>query len=104
MLTLYSSAPGPPGYGVENRGNLFPEPICTDLIQFTIQLLHELEEHYGETVNATSWKLLGAHDVIAAKEQEVKTKKRPPPDLLCMKCNNWTTYSFAQIQKHLVSQ
>ncbi|KAJ7087753.1 hypothetical protein C8R44DRAFT_26521 [Mycena epipterygia] len=74
------------------------------VMKWRIALLHELEEHYGETVNATSWELLGADDVIAAKEQEVKTKKRPPPDLLCVKCNNWTTYTHAQIQKHLISQ
>ncbi|KAJ7444819.1 hypothetical protein FB451DRAFT_70951 [Mycena latifolia] len=75
------------------------------VMQWRIALLHELEEHYGETVTPKSWKILNAEDVIAAKEQEAKTRKQPPPHLLCLKCNDGEKrFTRRQIQEHLVSQ
>jgi len=71
------------------------------VMKWRIALLHELEDHYGETLKATSYKLLDPDEVIAAKEREAKVKKRAPASLLCPKCNRWTTYTQLQMQDHM---
>jgi len=73
------------------------------VMTWRIALLHELEDHYGETLKANSYKLLDPDEVIAAKEREAKVKKRAPPSLLCPKCNTWATYTQLQMQDHMIS-
>jgi hypothetical protein len=65
------------------------------------QLLHELEEHYGDDVKKGCWKVLGAEDTAIAKTQELKAKRKPAQNLLCLQCNNWRTYTKLQMQNHL---
>ncbi|KAK7037988.1 hypothetical protein R3P38DRAFT_2903806 [Favolaschia claudopus] len=64
-------------------------------------LLHQLEDHYGESLKPKSYRLLESDEVIIAKEREAKSKKRPPPNLLCPKCNRPTPRTQAQMQEHL---
>ncbi|KAJ6525748.1 hypothetical protein B0H19DRAFT_1042600 [Mycena capillaripes] len=73
------------------------------VMKWRIALLHELEDHYGETLKATSWKLLDPAEVITAKEREAKGKKRAPPSLLCPKCNTYTTFTPLQMRDHMIS-
>ncbi|KAJ7685466.1 hypothetical protein DFH06DRAFT_43974 [Mycena polygramma] len=73
------------------------------VMKWRIALLHELEDHYGETLKSTSWKLLTPDEVMAAKEREGKVNKRAPPNLLCPKCNTRTTYTQLQMQQHMAS-
>ncbi|KAJ7085781.1 hypothetical protein B0H15DRAFT_846352 [Mycena belliarum] len=83
-----------------------PHPRHGRLVMtWKIALLHELEEHYGETLTPNSWNLLSPEDVIAAKKQEAKAKKNPKSHLLCLKCNDGrSTYTRRQMEQHLVSK
>ncbi|KAJ7827469.1 hypothetical protein B0H14DRAFT_1229127 [Mycena olivaceomarginata] len=47
------------------------------VMKWRIALLHELEDHYGETLKATSYRLLDPDEVIAAKAREVTLKSGP---------------------------
>ncbi|KAJ7709577.1 hypothetical protein B0H17DRAFT_229933 [Mycena rosella] len=79
-----------------------PHPRQGRLVMtWKIALLHELEEHYGETLTPKSWKLLNAEDVIAAKELEAKSKKQPVPHLTCLKCNTLRAYTRREVEHHL---
>ncbi|KAF8211878.1 hypothetical protein K438DRAFT_1805505 [Mycena galopus ATCC 62051] len=74
------------------------------VMTWRMALLHELEDHYGETLKATSYSLLGPDEVIAAKEREAKVKKQGPPSLLCAKCVGWRSgyvYTTARMQSHM---
>ncbi|KAJ7221032.1 hypothetical protein B0H12DRAFT_1241294 [Mycena haematopus] len=56
------------------------------VMSWRIALLHELEDHYEETLEETSYRLLDLDEVTAAKEREAKSKRQGPPSLLCPKC------------------
>ncbi|KAJ6520313.1 hypothetical protein C8R45DRAFT_954725 [Mycena sanguinolenta] len=70
------------------------------VMAWRMALLHELEDHYGDPIEATSYRLLDPDEVIAAKEREAKSKKQPPSGFVCPGCER-TPNSEVVMQEHI---